>query len=170
MGDLITGSARNSNLKKSFKLSIRCLYGACSIEEFNKAFPTFGPAERERLRRLFLQVMASLHDSIEEEFESICQETRVGSALANLEQLVEEQNLDILPADKTKLQDIKDKLLREKKEEIQFLKGQLQEVVEQNTSMKSRIEGLKTQDFPATTNAVKKLKRCNTDVYDSLCH
>ncbi|KAK1307047.1 hypothetical protein QJS10_CPA10g01349 [Acorus calamus] len=160
MGDLITGSARNSNLKKSFKLTIRCLYGACSIEEFNKAFPTFGPAERERLRRLFLQ----------EEFESICQETQVGSALANLEQLVEEQNLDILPADKTKLQDIKGELLREKKEEIQFLKGQLQEVAEQNTSMKSRIEGLKTQDFPATTNAIKKLKRCNTDVYESLCH
>ncbi|GMN70768.1 hypothetical protein TIFTF001_055071, partial [Ficus carica] len=45
------------------------------------------------------QVASSLHGNIEEELESLCIETQVGTALDTVEQLVEEQALDPLHSD-----------------------------------------------------------------------
>ncbi|XP_010243126.1 PREDICTED: uncharacterized protein LOC104587279 isoform X3 [Nelumbo nucifera] len=91
---------RHLNLKKSFKLGIRSLLTACSKEDFSKAFSMFNNAEQEGLHRLFLQVITSMHENIEEQFESICRETEVGTILDIVEQFVEEQTLDTLSTDK----------------------------------------------------------------------
>ncbi|KAK7835084.1 hypothetical protein CFP56_023853 [Quercus suber] len=68
---------RSWDMKKSFNLALRPLLTACSN-----------------------QVLTSLHESIEDEFESLCLETQVGAALDTVEQLVEEQSLDPLFSDK----------------------------------------------------------------------
>ncbi|WVZ23114.1 hypothetical protein V8G54_001658 [Vigna mungo] len=69
--------SRFSNLNKSFKYSIRSLLTSCSKEEFYKAFSSFSNTEREFLHRLFLQVITSLHENIEEGFETICLQTQL---------------------------------------------------------------------------------------------
>ncbi|WMV56879.1 hypothetical protein MTR67_050264 [Solanum verrucosum] len=67
---------RQTNLKTAFELGIHTLLTSCSKEGFCKAFPNFAPAEVERLHRLFIQVITSLHEDIEDEFESLCVETQ----------------------------------------------------------------------------------------------
>ncbi|XP_073106489.1 uncharacterized protein [Elaeis guineensis] len=114
-------SSRHLNLKKSFKLGIRSLLTAFSKEDVHKAFSTFTDAERDSLYCIFIQVIKSLHENIEEEFESICHETEVGTALNMVEHLVEEHNLDILSSDKTNIEDIREKITKAKKDEIQHL-------------------------------------------------
>ncbi|RRT78808.1 hypothetical protein BHE74_00015704 [Ensete ventricosum] len=65
-------SSRHSNLKKSFKLGIRSLLTAFSKEViFDAFFSNFSLIIHEA------SVIKSLHENIEEEFESICQETKV---------------------------------------------------------------------------------------------
>ncbi|XP_058088123.1 uncharacterized protein LOC131235045 [Magnolia sinica] len=153
---------RHSNLKKSFKRGILSLLTACSKEEFNKAFSTFNSAEQEGLHRLFIQVITSLHDNIEEEFDSICLETQVGNTLDTVEQLVEEQSLDILSADKTNLGDLKEEVTRAKKNEIHQSTSMLEKAVEQNHLVRARVESLKDgQDLSVTSDAVEKLRGWN---------
>ncbi|KAG6780092.1 hypothetical protein POTOM_016504 [Populus tomentosa] len=105
------GSRRQSDLNRSFKLAIRSLLTSCSkqteikqiimkMKELAKAFSKFSNAEQESLHRLFIQVITSLHKMVEDEFESLCLETQVGTALETVEQLVEEQNLDPLFSEK----------------------------------------------------------------------
>ncbi|KAJ6809455.1 uncharacterized protein M6B38_160790 [Iris pallida] len=106
-GEQQPASLRYLNLKKSFHLGARSLLTAFSKEDVDKAFSTFSDAERERLYRMFVQVVKSLHENIEEEFESICQETQVEVVLDKIEQIVEEQSLDILPKDKDNIGDVK---------------------------------------------------------------
>ncbi|XP_065617087.1 uncharacterized protein LOC111993048 [Quercus suber] len=91
---------RSWDMKKSFNLALRPLLTACSNQGFCSAFPNFSTEEQKHLHRLFLQVLTSLHESIEDEFESLCLETQVGAALDTVEQLVEEQSLDPLFSDK----------------------------------------------------------------------
>ncbi|XP_010243125.1 PREDICTED: uncharacterized protein LOC104587279 isoform X2 [Nelumbo nucifera] len=116
---------RHLNLKKSFKLGIRSLLTACSKEDFSKAFSMFNNAEQEGLHRLFLQVITSMHENIEEQFESICRETEVGTILDIVEQFVEEQTLDTLSTDKTNIDVVEQELSRAKKDEIQYLTSML---------------------------------------------
>ncbi|XP_043696453.1 uncharacterized protein LOC122646885 [Telopea speciosissima] len=154
---------RQMNLKKSFKLGIRSLLTTCSKEEFFKAFSTFNKVEQEGLHRLFIQVITSLHENIEEEFESICGETQAGSTLDSVEQLVEEQSLDSLFADKTNFGEIKQELSKAKKDEIQYLTKMLDRVIEQNHLMRARVESLKKvrQDFSVAPGAADKLRSWN---------
>ncbi|OVA18485.1 Nnf1 [Macleaya cordata] len=156
---------RQLNLKKSFKLGVRSLLTACSKEEFSKAFSTFNRAQQEVLYQLFIQVITSLHESIEEEFESICLETQVATALDTVEQLVEEQTLDILSQDKTNLLDVKQELSRAKKAEISYLTNVLEMAVEQNHQMRAHIESLKKdkQNSSATPIAVGKFRSWNVN-------
>ncbi|CAD5183412.1 uncharacterized protein LOC135633029 [Musa acuminata AAA Group] len=154
-------SSRHSNLKKSFKLGIRSLLTAFSKEDVEKAFPTITNSERESLYLMFVQVLKSLHENIEEEFESICQETEVGKTLDIIEQLVEEHNLDVLAADKTDIGGITEKILKAKKDEIQDLTSLLQKVDDYNNVMKARIESLKTSQDLSTADIVEQLRSWN---------
>ncbi|URD75397.1 hypothetical protein MUK42_24851 [Musa troglodytarum] len=154
-------SSRHSNLKKSFKLGIRSLLTTFSKEDVEKAFPTITNSERESLYLMFLQVIKSLHENIEEEFESICQETEVGKTLDIIEQLVEEHNLDVLAADKTDIGGIREKILKAKKDEIQYLTSLLQKVDDHNNVMKARIELLKTSQDLSTADVVEQLRSWN---------
>ncbi|CAL9174591.1 unnamed protein product [Musa hybrid cultivar] len=154
-------SSRHSNLKKSFKLGIRSLLTAFSKEDVEKAFPTITNSERESLYLMFVQVIKSLHENIEEEFESICQETEVGKTLDIIEQLVEEHNLDVLAADKTDIGGITEKILKAKKDEIQDLTSLLQKVDDYNNVLKARIESLKTSQDLSTADIVEQLRSWN---------
>ncbi|KAJ4704816.1 hypothetical protein OWV82_021670 [Melia azedarach] len=124
--------SRQSDLDKSFKLAIRSLLTTCSKEEFSNAFSSFTTSEQDCLHRLFIQVITSLHENIEEEFESLCLETQVGAALDAVEQLVEEQNLDPLFSEKTNVMDVACDLSTAKKNEISYLTSMLERVEEQN--------------------------------------
>ncbi|XP_050378110.1 uncharacterized protein LOC126795314 isoform X2 [Argentina anserina] len=87
---------KQRDLHESFNLAVRSLLAPCSFQEFCGALPGFTAAEHERLHRLFTQVMISLHQNVEEEFQNVCVETQVGTAMYTVEQLVEEQSLDPL--------------------------------------------------------------------------
>ncbi|KAK6934619.1 hypothetical protein RJ641_034774 [Dillenia turbinata] len=99
-GQLSPSGSRQLNLKKSFKLGVRSLLTACPKEEFSKAFPKFTMLEQEVLHQLFVQVITSLHGNIEDEFESLCRETQVGTTVDSVEEHVQEQTLDPLYIDK----------------------------------------------------------------------
>ncbi|GAB4857973.1 hypothetical protein Ancab_040535 [Ancistrocladus abbreviatus] len=148
--------SRHLNLKKSFKLAVRSVLTACTKEDFSKAFPRFTAAEQERLYGLFIQVIASLHENIEDEFESLCHETQMGTTLDTVEQLVEEQNLNPLFSDKTNVGQVKHDLLAVKKNEILILEGLLKKIEDQNQGARSHIDLLrkKLEDNSGTVEAL----------------
>ncbi|KAF5477630.1 hypothetical protein F2P56_004250 [Juglans regia] len=151
---------RHSDLKKSFKLALRSLLTACSNQEFCNAFPRFTAAEQQLLHRLFIQVVTSLHENIEDEFESLCLETQVGATLDSIEQLVEEQSLDPLFLNKTNVMDVAGNLSIEKKNEIQFLMGMLDMAEKRNSLIRARVEHLRQgmQDVSGMADALEKLR------------
>ncbi|XP_020114666.1 uncharacterized protein LOC109728616 isoform X2 [Ananas comosus] len=151
-------SSRYSNLRKSFQLAIRSLLTAFSKEDVDRAFSGFSDAERDSLYHMFVHVVKSLHTNIEEEFDSICRETEVETILDRVDQLIEEQNLDVLSAEKTNIGDVKEKISRVKKEEIHYLANLIEKAEERNNAMRARIELLKKrQDLSATKDAVEKV-------------
>ncbi|XP_057468573.1 uncharacterized protein LOC130757759 isoform X1 [Actinidia eriantha] len=152
--------SRQSNLKMSFKMGSRSLLTTCSKEEFSKAFATFTNAEQEALHRLFIQVITSLHEDIEDEFESVCLETQAGTILDTVEQIVEEQNLDPLHSDKTDVGDAWRNLSTVKKNEIQHLMGILQMAEEQKRVMRARVDQLKKeiQDVSGAADVSEKMR------------
>ncbi|MQL91978.1 hypothetical protein Taro_024596 [Colocasia esculenta] len=180
---------RHSNLKRSFKLGARSLLTALSKEDVFKAFPTFSNLEKERLHRMFMQVIKSLHGNIEEEFEAVCQETQVGSSLDTIEQLVEEQSLDMLSGEALNVGEIKEQLSKVKEDEIYYLTSLLEkcspavllipnqqplslefyivalQAEKQNDLMRARVESLSKgkEDVLATTDAINKLKSWNSN-------
>ncbi|KAM7269034.1 hypothetical protein ACFE04_024531 [Oxalis oulophora] len=153
-------SKRQSDLKKSFRLAVRSLLTTCSNEQFTKAFSTFTPLQQQYLHRLYIQVITSLHQNIEDDFDSICLETQVGTALDTVEKLVEEQSLDPLFSEKTNMVDIVNGLSTARKNEIQHLTSMLEKAEEHNRQLKARVEQLKrgSQDVSCTTDVVEKLK------------
>ncbi|XP_022011228.1 uncharacterized protein LOC110910917 isoform X6 [Helianthus annuus] len=123
-----------SDLKRSFKLGLHGLLTTCSKEEFCKAFPGFTIAEKERLHHLYIQVIVSLHKNIEDEFEALCEETKVDDILGSVEELVEEQTLDPLYLDKTNLNTVAQALSTLKKNEIRNLTTMLEKKEIHNSS------------------------------------
>uniref|UniRef100_M1CUY0 Uncharacterized protein n=1 Tax=Solanum tuberosum TaxID=4113 RepID=M1CUY0_SOLTU len=169
---------RQTNLKTAFELGIHTLLTSCSKEAFCKAFPNFAPAEVERLHRLFIQVITSLHEDIEDEFESLCVETQAGSTLNMVEQLVEEQNLDPLFPEKyayshsdnciarIKMVFVTTQLFRQKLSGIPLFSVLVApRAEEQKRSITSRLEILKKErhDFSdaAATDIVNKIRTGN---------
>ncbi|KAJ8774132.1 hypothetical protein K2173_009563 [Erythroxylum novogranatense] len=175
---------RQVDLVKSFKLAVRSLLTCCSAQDFSDAFSSFSGIEQQRLRRLFiqafhsvllmflcfpfsqfppniLQVITSLHPLIEEEFESLCLETQVGTALDRVEQLVEEQSLDPLSSEKTNVSVVARDLWTTKENEIRQLQGILERAEEQNCLIRSQIELLKKrmQDIPGSGENIRKLRK-----------
>lgn len=161
---MATAAGRYRNLDRSFKFAARSLLTAFSREDVKKAFPSFTDAERERLYQLFIYVIKSLHRNIEGEFQNFCDEIEVATALDKVDQFVEIQNLDVLSADKTSIEDIKEMISKEKRDEIEHLKGLLEKTEERNSAMKARVEHLKEggSDFNDTRDALEKLKQWNS--------
>lgn len=120
--------SRQPNLKMAFQIGIRSVLTTFSKEDVWKAFPTCTDLERERLYAMFIQVIKTLHEDLKEEFESICQETRVGRALDMVEQLVEEHKLEEAFGTRANIGEIKEKILKVKKDEIQHLTNLLEKV------------------------------------------
>ncbi|XP_048424925.1 uncharacterized protein LOC125470216 isoform X1 [Pyrus x bretschneideri] len=152
------------DMKKAFKLAIRSLLTPCSKQEFCQAFPNFTIAEQEHLHRLFIQVIASLHGNLEDEFQSACLETQVGTVLDTVEQLVEEQAMDPLSKDnyscRTNLMDVARDLSTMKKDEIQNLTQRLGMAKQQNHHLRDHIQLLKKErvDLSGLEDAVEKLR------------
>ncbi|CAM0911161.1 unnamed protein product [Alopecurus aequalis] len=162
---MATATGRYSNLDRSFKVAARSLLTAFSREDVNKAFPSFTDTERERLYQMFIYMIKSLHVNIEEEFQTFCDEIEVATALDKVDQFVEVQNLDVLSAHKTSIDDIKERISKEKRDEIEHLKGLLEKTEERNKAMKARVEHLKEGvDFNDndTRDPLKKLKQWNS--------
>lgn len=142
--------SKHLNLKKSFRQGVRSLLTAFPFEDFSKAFPRFTGAEQGRLYELYIQVITSLHENMQDEFDSLCHETQVATILDKVEQLVEQQNLDPLFSEKTNLDHVKCDLLAAKKNEIQLLEGLLEKVEEQKLHTKARIKLLKKKSEGAS--------------------
>ncbi|KAF0897611.1 hypothetical protein E2562_000346 [Oryza meyeriana var. granulata] len=145
-------AGRYGILDRSFKLAARSVLTACSREDVNRAFSSFTDAEKERLYQMFLYVIKTLHSNIEEDFDTTCQELQVATALDKIDQFVEEQKLDVLSSDKTDIEDIKQRISKAKKDEVEYLKKLLEEVEEKNKAMKARVELLKKDDGLAAGN------------------
>ncbi|KAK7360250.1 hypothetical protein VNO77_02233 [Canavalia gladiata] len=155
--------SRFSNLNKSFKYSLRSLLTSCSKEEFYKAFSSFSDTEKELLHRIFLQVITSLHENIEDGFETVCLQTQVGATLDAVEEIVEEQDLDLLFADRSNIMDVAENLSTVKKNEIQHLMRMVQLGEEHNQMKRDRLEVLKeaSQVLSGASQAVEKFKGMN---------
>ncbi|KAF7809525.1 putative embryo defective 3006 protein [Senna tora] len=151
--------SRYFDLKKSFKFAPYSLLTACSKEEFDKAFPRFTAAEKDWLHRLYLQVITSLHENIEAEFESICLETQVGATLDTVEEIVEEQELDLLFSNKSNAMDVAKNLSTAKKNEIQHLMHIIQLGEEHNRMIRTQLEVLREgkQVLSGASDAIEKL-------------
>ncbi|KAK4803429.1 hypothetical protein SAY86_003246 [Trapa natans] len=151
---------RQSKLSKSFKRALHSLLSTCSTEEIHKAFPGFSVDEKKYLHRLLIKVITSLHGQIEDEFKSLCDELQVGTSLDTVEQLIEEQSLDMLSADKSNVLDVAQDLLTAKKDEIQHLMAELTVDEERNQATRAQIKLLKEeqQDFATAISAVKKAR------------
>ncbi|XP_076907252.1 uncharacterized protein LOC143563636 [Bidens hawaiensis] len=115
------------------------------MKEFCKAFPRFTQAEKECLHRLYIQVIVSVHQNIEDEFEALCEEIKVGDTLGRVEELVEEQTLDPLYPDKTNLNDVAHVLSTLKEQEIQSLTTLLHDSEAQNELLRRRVELLRKE-------------------------
>ncbi|CAJ1942305.1 unnamed protein product [Sphenostylis stenocarpa] len=155
--------SRFSNLNKSFKYSLRSLLTSCSKEEFYKAFSSFSNTEKEFLHRLFLQVITSLHENLEEGFETVCLQTQAGATLDAVEEIVEEQDLDILFSDRSNITDVAENLSMAKKKEIQHLTHMVQLGEEHNQVLRNRLQILKedNQVLSGASQAVEKVKSLN---------
>ncbi|KMT03807.1 hypothetical protein BVRB_8g189510 [Beta vulgaris subsp. vulgaris] len=152
--------SKHSNLNKSFGQCLRFLLTAFPFEDFSKAFPRFTGAEQQRLYQLYVQVITSLHENLQDEFESICHETQVGTILDTVEHFVEQQSLDPLCSQKTNLAQLKHDLLASKKNEVRSLEEILDKVEDQKHSIKARIKVLKkkNEDPSVTAEAAEKLR------------
>ncbi|XP_057421919.1 uncharacterized protein LOC130715815 [Lotus japonicus] len=157
--------SRFSNLSKSFKFALRSLLTSCSKEEFCKAFSSFTSNEKELLHRLFLQVITSMHENIEDEFEKICLHTQVGSTLDAVEEIVEEQDMDLLFSNRSNIMDVAENLSAAKKNEIQHLMHMVQLGEEQNQLTRDRLQLLRegNQVLAGASQAVEKFRSMNSN-------
>ncbi|KAL3738502.1 hypothetical protein ACJRO7_019952 [Eucalyptus globulus] len=155
---LAAGSAR-SRVDRSFKRALLPLLSAASIEEIRKAFPSFSSDDQRLLQQLFIKVITSLHGHVEDVFESLCDEMKVGPVLDTVEQLVEEQSLDLVKSDNTNVLDIARDLSISKKNEIQHLKEVLEKAERHNLQIRARLELIKKgrQQSSVTEDALQKL-------------
>ncbi|XP_016511243.1 uncharacterized protein LOC107828449 isoform X1 [Nicotiana tabacum] len=146
-----------SKLKKSFVIGIRSLLNSCSRKKFGETFPNFTPAEVERLHRLYFEVITGLTKSIEDEFESLCEETQAGTTLNMVEELVEEQHLEEslnpLFLERSNTEEVMRHYLSEvKKDEISYLMAMLEKAEEQKRAVTSLLEALKKERHDSTDN------------------
>ncbi|MED6147495.1 hypothetical protein PIB30_044540 [Stylosanthes scabra] len=149
-----------SDFKMSFNFALRSLLTSCSNQEFNEAFSSFTDTERELLHPLFLQVVTSLHENIEEEFGSICLRTQVGAALDAVEEVLEERDLDPLFSDRSNIMDVAEDLSAAKKNEIKRLTQMVQLGEEKNQMLRSQLQLLREgkQVLSGVSEAAEKVE------------
>ncbi|KAK7311699.1 hypothetical protein RJT34_09996 [Clitoria ternatea] len=152
--------SRFSNLNKSFKYSLRPMLTSCSKEELYKVFSSFSNTEKEVLHRLFLQVITSLHENIEDRFKTVCLETQAGATLDAIEEIVEAQDLDPLFSKRSNIMDVAENLSTAKKHEIQHLKHLVQLGEEHNQMLHTRLRLLRedSQVLSGASKAVEKVR------------
>nr|XP_043607958.1 uncharacterized protein LOC122579788 [Erigeron canadensis] len=152
--------SREKDLKRSFKLALNLLLTTFSKQDFCNAFPNFTQAEQDRMHRLYIQVIVSVHQNIEDEFERLCEETKLGSVLETVEELVEEQTLDPLHPEKTNVKDVAQALSTSKKNEIKNLTAILEKSEEQKKVLRNRVEHLRKeiQGLSSASNTLGKAK------------
>ncbi|KAI3506483.1 hypothetical protein L1887_28843 [Cichorium endivia] len=155
--------SRHKDLKRSFKLALHGILTTCSKEEFCKSFPRFTQAEQEHLHRLYIKVIVSLHQNIEEEFEVLCEETKVGNILEIVEELVEEQTLDPLYPDKTNFKDVVQVLSTLKKNEIEKFTTRIEKTEAENQVLRSRVEFLRNQIQDSSIASISIEKMMNVE-------
>ncbi|XP_027347857.1 uncharacterized protein LOC113859246 [Abrus precatorius] len=155
--------SRFSNLKKSFKYSLRSLLTSCSKEDFLKSFSSFSDTEKELLHRIYLQVITSLHENVEDGFETICLQTQAGATLDAVEEIVEEQDLDLLSADRSNIMDVAENLTAAKKNEIKQLMHMVQLGEQHNQMKRTRLQLLRegSQVLSGASQAVEKFRSMN---------
>ncbi|KAH9309642.1 hypothetical protein KI387_037553, partial [Taxus chinensis] len=126
--------------------------------DFLKFVSSFKHSHQETLYQLYLKIIASMHENIQDEFESICQENQVMAALGTIDQLIENQKLDVLHEEKTSVNDVKQEVAKRKLGEIRYLKNMLEKVQEQNEEDKKRLEILQKSgdDLPNANNTLTK--------------
>ncbi|XP_074270573.1 uncharacterized protein LOC141594442 [Silene latifolia] len=158
-GKTVPHGLNRLELMKSFRLCVRSLLTAFPFEDLSKAFPNFSKAEQDRLYQLYIQIITALHENMQDEFDSLCQKTQVGTILDTVEDLVEQQSLDPLFSQKTNIKFVKQDLLAAKKNEILLLQELLDKVEDEKHSIKARIKLLKKthKETSMTTDAVEKL-------------
>lgn len=162
-------SSRVLSLRKSFSMALHSLLLACPKEDFLRIFSSFKHADQQMLYQIYLQMIASIHGNIQDEFESVCKETQVMTALGTIEQLIENQKLDVLHEEngaqeyRASVNDVKQELARRKLSEIHYLKNMLEKVQEQNQIDKKRIELLRNarDDVSHADSSLVKLKDYN---------
>ncbi|CAL0313237.1 unnamed protein product [Lupinus luteus] len=157
--------SRFSDFNNSFKFALRSLLTACSNEEFYKAFSSFSSTEKESLHRLYLQVITSLHENIEDEFDSICHRTKVGATLDAVEEIVEERELDLLSSNRSNMTDVAENLSTAKKNELQHLMQMVQAAEEHNQMIRKRLQLLKESRhaLSGSSHAVEKFRSMNVN-------
>ncbi|XP_057841744.2 uncharacterized protein LOC131051307 isoform X1 [Cryptomeria japonica] len=168
-------SLRVSRLRQSYTFATHSLLKACSKEDFLKIVSSFKQSYQETLYQLYLKIIASVHENIQDEFESFCQETQVMAALGTIEQLIENKKFDVLREDKrvdqlsvaveysTSVNDVKQEIAKRKLSEIHYLENMLEKVQEQNEKDEKNLEVLRKSGYdpPNANSAVSKLKEYN---------
>ncbi|XP_057841746.2 uncharacterized protein LOC131051307 isoform X2 [Cryptomeria japonica] len=156
-------SLRVSRLRQSYTFATHSLLKACSKEDFLKIVSSFKQSYQETLYQLYLKIIASVHENIQDEFESFCQETQVMAALGTIEQLIENKKFDVLREDNTSVNDVKQEIAKRKLSEIHYLENMLEKVQEQNEKDEKNLEVLRKSGYdpPNANSAVSKLKEYN---------
>ncbi|XP_057538634.1 uncharacterized protein LOC130816071 isoform X1 [Amaranthus tricolor] len=151
--------SRYSNVTKSFNGCLRFLLTEFSFEDFSRAFPKFSGAEQDQLYQLYVQVITSLHETLQDDFRSICLETQVGTILDTVEHHVEQRSLDPLCSQKTNLGHVKHDLLAMEQDEIQSLEQLLNKVEDEKHSIKAQCKLLKKkhEDSSVAPVAMKEI-------------
>ncbi|KNA17172.1 hypothetical protein SOVF_082560 isoform A [Spinacia oleracea] len=161
--ETVIPGVRHSNLKTSFRQCLGFLLTAFPFEDFAKAFPRYTGAEQDLLYQLYVQVITSLHENMQEEFNVVCHATQVGTTLDTVEHLVEQQSLDPLFSKKTNLFHLKHDVLATKENEVRLLQGLLDKVDDQKHTTKARIKLLKkkhaeSEDTSGLTATLEKIR------------
>ncbi|KAI8530838.1 hypothetical protein RHMOL_Rhmol11G0090000 [Rhododendron molle] len=127
---------RQTSLKRSFKLGLLPLLTTCSREEIAKAFGRFTDAEQDALHRLLIQVIPSLHQNIEDEFESQCLETQDISPISHRVMIFNER---------TEVADAWRNLSIAKRNEIHYLTRLIKTAEEHKRVTRAHVEQLKKE-------------------------
>ncbi|KAI5076529.1 hypothetical protein GOP47_0008594 [Adiantum capillus-veneris] len=152
---------RFSNLKLAFSMATYCLLTACSHEDFGAYFSFLNPYQQDALYNLYIQMVVSVQENLQEEFRDICEETRVVDACDDEFLLAQELGKNGV-RERVRCTGRKN-IIEEKAHELEYLRQTLEMVKEQNQDSALKLKALKdsieNSESIAQTNVVlMKLK------------
>eukprot|EP00249_Psilotum_nudum_P017042 c26123_g2_i1 orf=75-575(+) len=160
------GGERMVKLKSAFSIAVHSLLTACSYEDFVGQFPSLEPKQHESLYKFYAQVMAAIHENVEDEFHEICEESKVMETLDRLEHCNKSQRLTIgypqfLGEGGVPSAAVREKVLDSKLNELNHLKCFLKQAEEQNHMLATQLEALHKEvanaDDSSMDGALKKV-------------